>query len=391
MLNRWGILFVMFLSRIAMGFQFQSVASIKPYLQADFAISNAMAGFLFGLYLLPGILLAIPGGFLAKGLGDMRTQLLGLGLMTLGGLLAGAADTLWLIVAGRALMGSGVILLFIIFPKTVSEWFPGQQMFLAMALYLSGWPVGIGTALVTQPEIAAAWGPEWVFYATAAAAAAAVALTALLYRPAPGAAQPETGAGAVKLSRSEVVLVTLAGVLWTLSNAAMGVVLAFGPGYVQSYGYSAIEAGAIVSINVWIAVIMVPLGGLVASRLPWPNVFIVFTATVGGLALLAMTAYPSQFVLLFVLMGVFLFAPAGIYVALPVEVLRPENRATGLGVFYTLWYAGVAGFPPLAGWMLDFTGEPSTPVLFAGVLVLAIVPMLLVFRLAQRRTARASA
>lgn len=389
MLNRWGILFVMFLSRIAMGFQFQSVASIKPYLQAEFAISNAAVGFLFGLYLLPGILLAIPGGFLTKALGDMRTQLLGLGLMTLGGALAGAADSLWLIGAGRGLMGTGVILLFIVFPKTVSEWFPGKQMFFAMSLYLSGWPVGIGLALVTQPEIAATWGPAWVFLSTAIAAAAALALTAVFYRPAPGAGAPVGDAPPRRLSRGEVGLVVLTAVLWTLSNSAMAVVLAFGPGYVQSHGYNAVEAGAIVSINIWIAVVMVPLGGFVASRLAWPNAFIVVTAAVGGTALFLMTLYPSQFVLLFALMGIFLFAPAGIYVALPVEVLRQENRATGLGVFYTLWYAGMAGIPPFAGWTQDLTGVPSTAILVAAILVLAIPPMLLVFRLAERRWAPA--
>jgi len=391
MLNRWGILFVMFLSRIAMGFQFQSVASIKPWLQSEFAISNATAGFLFGLYLLPGILLAIPGGFLTKALGDMRTQLLGLGLMTLGGALAGAADTLWLIGAGRALMGMGVILLFIVFPKTVSEWFPGRQMFFAMSLYLSGWPVGIGIALVTQPEIATTWGPAWVFFSTAIAAAMALGLTALLYRPAPDAGAPVEGAAPVRLSRREVTLVVLTAIMWTLSNSAMAVVLAFGPGYVESFGYSAVEAGAIVSINVWISVIMVPLGGFVASRLAWPNAFIVVTALVGGTTLFLMTLYPSQFVLLFVLMGIFLFAPAGVYVALPVEVLRPENRATGLGVFYTLWYAGMSGVPPLAGWTQDVTGVPSTPILVAAFLVLVIPPMLVVFRLTQRRSARAGA
>jgi MFS family permease len=257
-----------------------------------------------------------------------------------------------------------------------------------MGLYLNGWPVGIGIALVAQPEIATVLGPEWVFYATAVAAGAALALTGLLYRPAPDSVA-SSAADRLRLSRTEVGLVILAAVLWTLSNSAHSVVLAFGPGYVESFGYSSLEAGAIVSINLWIAVVMVPLGGLLASRIGRPSAFIALTAAVGGTAMVLMSAYPSQFVLLFAMMGVFLFAPASVYVSLPVEVLRPQNRATGLGVFYTLWYSGMAGIPPVGGWTLDVTGAPSAPILFAGLLVLAIPPMLLVFRLAQRRTATA--
>lgn len=386
MLNRWGILAILFLGRVAMGFQFQAIASLKPYLQAEFGISNAAIGFLVGLYLLPGILLAIPGGFLGKALGDRRTLLLGLGLMTAGGALAGFSQTLWLLIVGRAVMGAGVILLFIIIPKTVADWFPGRQMFLAMGLYLNGWPVGIGIALVAQPEIAAAFGEAWVFHATALAAAAALALTMVGYRTAPVPPQP-SGAAAIRLSRAEVGLVILAAVLWTLSNSAHSVVLAFGPGYVEHFGFTAVEAGAIVSVNIWIAVIMVPLGGLLASRIGRPNAFIALTAALGGAAIVAMAFYPGQFVLWFAVMGIFLFAPAGVYVSLPVEVLRPANRATGLGVFYTLWYAGMAGIPPVGGWTLDVSGEPAAPVLFAGILVLAILPMLVVFRLVQRRAA----
>ena len=40
--------------------------------------------------------------------------------------------------------------------------------------------------------------------------------------------------------------------------------------------------------------------------------------------------------------------PAGVIMAFPAEVLRPENRAAGLGVFFTWYYAGMAAGPPIA-------------------------------------------
>lgn len=385
MTNRWTILFVLFLARVAMGWQFQSIASVRPDLIDRFGVDNATIGFLVGLFLLPGILLAIPGGFLGRALGDKRTLLAGLALMALGGAITGYAESFAMLVAGRAIAGAGVILLFIIIPKTVTDWFPGRTLFFAMGAYLNGWPVGIGLGLVFQPQLADAAGVDWVFYSTGIVAAAALLSTFLGYRAAPPAEGNGEGGLRIRLSGAEIVLVSIAALIWTMSNSAFSNIMAFAPAYVESQGYSAVEAGAIVSINIWIAVIAVPFGGLLATRLGGPNLFIILASALGGTAIVLMAVIPSQFILLFAIMGVILFLPAGVLVALPMQVLRPENRATGLGVFYTWWYSGMAGLPPVGGWTFDVTGDAASPVVFAGILVLLMMPLLLAFRLLQRR------
>ncbi len=70
--------------------------------------------------------------------------------------------------------------------------------------------------------------------------------------------------------------------------------------------------------------------------------------------------------------------------ALPIEVLRPESRAMGLGLFYTWWYAGMAALPPLGGWSYDVTGNPAAPILCAAAFVFMTLVALLCFRLCQR-------
>ena len=57
-------------------------------------------GLLIGLYMLPGIVIALPGGMLGQRFGAKRVVLVGLALMTIGGALMG--DTL---VVGLAEMG----------------------------------------------------------------------------------------------------------------------------------------------------------------------------------------------------------------------------------------------------------------------------------------------
>jgi len=62
MANRWGVLGLLFLVRTTMAFQFESVAAISPVLQRDFGVGLGEIGTLIGLYLLPGVVIALPGG-----------------------------------------------------------------------------------------------------------------------------------------------------------------------------------------------------------------------------------------------------------------------------------------------------------------------------------------
>src|SRR3982750_1675355 len=90
--ERWLILAVLFLARTAMGFQFQAVAALSSFVVADFRIDYTQLGLLIGLYLLPGILIAYPGGLLGQYFGDKRIAVLGMALMVVGGLLTATSD-----------------------------------------------------------------------------------------------------------------------------------------------------------------------------------------------------------------------------------------------------------------------------------------------------------
>ena len=70
-----------------MGFQFQSVASVTPFLIDDLGLSYLQIGTLIGLFMLPGALFALPGGLLGKRFGDKRVCAIGLALMVVGGIL----------------------------------------------------------------------------------------------------------------------------------------------------------------------------------------------------------------------------------------------------------------------------------------------------------------
>ncbi len=380
---RWLILGVLAFARIAMGFQFQAVASVAPFLIDDFGIDYASVGTLIGLYLLPGLVLALPGGFLGRRFGEKRLVLGGLALMAIGGGVSGIGDSYSWLVAGRAITGIGVVLQFVLMTKMLVDWFAGRELILAMALYLNGWPVGIGLALVTQVDLASAMGWRAVFAASGIFSAIALLSIAILYRS-PAATPGTEPIGGSGLSMREIVLVSLAGMVWTFVNAGWVIAVSFAPGYLKTQGIEFGEAAAMTSLATWLAVIGVPLGGYLATRLGHSNALIIFATLVGGLAVLALP-YTHAYVVCFGIIGLILFLPAGIMAALPIEVLRPGNRATGLGLFYTWWYLGVASLPPIAGWTYDITGSAAAPLLYAAGLIFLTLGALALFRVVQSR------
>src|SRR5947209_18863595 len=93
--NRWFMLAVLFTVRLSMAFQFQSVASVAPLLGPKFGVSLADVGLLIGLYFIPGVALALPGGAIGQRLADRATVVLALVSMLIGSLAMALSDPLF--------------------------------------------------------------------------------------------------------------------------------------------------------------------------------------------------------------------------------------------------------------------------------------------------------
>ena len=107
MANRWLILWVLFFARTMMAFQYQSVAALSPFIADSYAASLADIGLLIGLYLGPGVVVAIPGGSLAARFGDRRVVGWSLVAMLAGGLMMIEGESWLVLMAGRVVAGVG--------------------------------------------------------------------------------------------------------------------------------------------------------------------------------------------------------------------------------------------------------------------------------------------
>ena len=88
--------------------------------------------------------------------------------MTFGGLLCGLAESYWTLWLGRLISGFGAIGINVAMSKIVIDWFAGKEINTAMAVFLSGFPVGIALALISLGHLATPDGWALAFHATSA-------------------------------------------------------------------------------------------------------------------------------------------------------------------------------------------------------------------------------
>lgn len=385
-LNRWHILALLFLARTAMAFQFQSAGSLGPLLVGELGIDYASLGTLIGLYMLPGIVIALPGGMLGQRFGAKPLVSVGLLLMVLGGLLMGASSSFLPLATGRLLAGVGAVLLNVLLTKMVADWFAGREIVTAMSILVSSWPLGIGLGLVAFPIVAAtsSWGVA--MFLAAALALVGFLLVAIFYRNPPNLPPAQSGKLRLNLSGREWHLVSIASMIWTAYNVGYILLAGFAPEFFTARGHSLEEASSIVSVLGWALILLVPLSGYLAERLRLPNLFMVvgFAAVALALAILPFIATP---VTVFFLVALILGLPPGAIMALPAGVLRPESRSAGMGVFYSCYYAGMAVLPAVAGLCRDLAGTAAAPILFSSAMMLLGLIFLGVFRAMDRRAA----
>ena len=379
---RWWMLLVLFLVRIAMGYQFQTIASSSEHLMQAFGLSYAEVGALIGFFLLPGVLFAIPSGLVTRALTDKTLLMIGALVMIAGSVVMGFAEDVSGLYAGRLLTGIGGTIFNVILTKMVTDWFVGDRIVTALSIMLTAWPGGIALGLLSQGAIADAWGWPWVMHAASLFALSALVLTVFFYRD---AVVPRDAGGPLRfgLPLREFVHMSVVGFGWSVFNASLILIVSFAPDHLIANGYNATAARTVTSLLLWIALLAVPFGGRVVEYVGHITLVIIVMmgATGASMLLLANEISPE---LTISAMAIVFAIPAGAVMSLTSEAVHASNRGPGLGIFYTWYYAGMAAAPTLAGWTRDVTGDTSAPLVFAALLAFGVIATTLVFRVLQR-------
>ena len=241
--------------------------------------------------------------------------------------------------------------------------------------------IGIGIALLVLPTLAGLQSVSFALMTTALASAVALVVVAAVYRV-PADASRMSGTLRIDLTRREWALTSLSGLLWSLYNVGFAVFLTFAPAFLVTLGSTAAAAGATVSLVTAAILIFLPLGGWLAVQAGSPDR--VMGASLVALALVAVALPaglpPTAACLLF---GVVAGPPPGLIMSLPSLATEPRNRSAGMGVFYMIYYSGMLGLVPLAGFARDWTGDPASPLYVVAAAMLCACATLWAFRAIQ--------
>ncbi|MGH1591454.1 CynX/NimT family MFS transporter [Methylobacterium phyllosphaerae] len=369
------MLTVLFIARTAIAYQFESVAAGSFSLTEGTGLGFAQLGLLIGCHMLPGIVLALPGGLLAQRFGSKPIVLIGLGLMMLG-CLTMVIPSVPVLFAGRVVSGAGGVLLNVVLTRMVTDWFAGRDAVLAFSIFVASWPLGIALGLVTLPAIALVYGWSGVAIVSAMPSLLALVLVHLFYRdpPQPVVLQP---AATRRMKVQDYALALGAGAVWGLYNVSLVIFVSAAPDLFLANGYTLATAGFITSVLGWVLVIVLPAGGWIAQRVARPVAFTVASLVLVAAAAVAMALSSETIVALVILAAIF-GLPAGLLLALPGELLSADSRAGGMGMFYLSFYVSMTSLPAVAGLIRNVTHTVASPVLFGACMaMIAALGMLL--------------
>jgi predicted MFS family arabinose efflux permease len=385
---RWTVLIGLVAARVALGFHLQVLATVGPGVAADLALTNTELGTLIGIYLAPGVFLALPGGALIQWLGERRLIVLSLSVMIAGMLVAAHAGGFWALLLARLLGGTGSVLITVSAAKAVIDWFHGGEINTALAINVTGFPVGVAIALWGLGGLAEPGTWRTGFWIAAALGIAALAVFLLTFRNAPTAGAAR-GLGALP-NRTEFRLIVLIGAVWALYNGCFMIMLSFVPPFLATEGIPFHQAAFLVGLSPLCSLVAGPLGGVLTDRLRRPNLVIVVGTALWGVAMTLVVPFAHWPIAVGALMiaGAFAGAPtSGPIIAAAGGVARAQARGSALGLFYTFFYLGSVVTPPFAGWVIDTTGSLANGILMVPVLLTLAIAVFAVFHHGRARMA----
>lgn len=380
--QRWAMLALVFAARVGLGFQFQTMGSVADPLALRLHLSFAEVGTLIGLFLMPGLVLAIPAGFAGRYAPDRVLVAIGLMCLALGGALAAIADGFVVLALGRLLCGVGFVLSTLYFTKMVADWFAGRELATAMAVLVMSWPFGIAMGQVGHGWLEVAHGWRAPFVAASLYCLIGAIAVLIVYRP-PRGAWGSAPAPSARLTSREWTLTLIASLAWAAFNAGYVIYLSFAPRVLTAGGIGVLEAAWIISLASWVMIFSGAACGQIADRTGRSDLilYVCLCCGMASLALLPQVAWAVPVSLAFGMLGV---APAGIVMALTGAAMAPEKRAFGMGVFLSVFFLLTGPAPAVAGWLYDRTGNPFLPILLAITMFVLTGLAYVAFRIAQR-------
>lgn len=352
--SRWWILFLVHMSVLAFALNLQMIPPLLPSLVSEIGLTHTQAGVLMGLFTLPGIFLAIPGGRVSDIIGPRSVALWSLALLSVGGFLMLPLHP-WFLFTGRLCSGIGGAVLVVVSPQIIARSFQGRELGLAMGIFNTAVPLGTIMAFNLLGFLAGRFGIPVVVMATASFSLVSMTAFFLTY------ADPQKDSTDTRAPGSEKLKglggrIWLISLVWVLFNISILAYFTYAIDYFTSGGMIASAARFLSSLPMILSIFLTPLAGLAMHRYGLRWSLPLFGCAISSAAILLILVPDQTMVVVWSILlgiGISMVPPAVFTIA--GEVVPPSRVGTGFGVLTTVFNLGVFFGIPLIGHVRDLT------------------------------------
>ncbi|HDP80294.1 MAG TPA: MFS transporter [Spirochaetes bacterium] len=384
--SRWLIFAVLGAGYLLVYFHRLCASVTAVDMMRDLGAGGVLIGMLAAAYFYPYALMQLPAGLLADSFGPRKTITVFFLAAAAGSVLLGLAPTAFVAIAGRALVGIGVAMLFVATMKVLAEWFaPDEFASMTGILIALG---GMGSLIAMTPlallSAAVGWRVSFILVGLFT-----LVLTFMIWRfvrdrPAelglpspvvhgPAGEKPIGLREGVRRVLSEKYFWPLA--LWFFFDCAIFFTIGGlwgGPYLMHVYGMTKAGAGNILSMLAVGMIVGSPALSYASNRIFRGRKPVLVLTSLGAVAamtpLVAATGSltTAWLYLIFFLLGVFTNAIVVIGFTAAKELFPVQIAGTSTGLVNLFPFAGGAVFQPLLGHVIEKSGKAGDAFTVAG-------------------------
>lgn len=376
---RWAIFWILSGGYVLVYFHRLCPAVVAVDMMQDLKTGGALTGLLSAAYFYPYAVMQLPAGLLSDSWGPRKTITIFFGVAFAGSLVLGYAPSAPWAVAGRALVGIGVAMLFVPTMKILAEWFRVREFALMTGILMA--VGGLGSLIAAAPlaslSVWIGWRMSFVVVGAFTLILAALVWGVVRDRPAdlgwPSPAEHQQSPAAPIALGDAVRRVIGCAAFWPLAawfffNCA--IFFSFGglwggPYLIQVHRFSKEQAAHILSMLAVGMIVGSPVLSYASNRIfraRKPVLVISSLITVAISALLAFRTGELGAAALYALcFGLGMFSSAVVVIGFTSnkELFPVQMAGTATGLVNLFPFAGGAVFQPVLGLLLEAHGRTA--------------------------------
>jgi MFS family permease len=151
-LYRWIVLVFLSLAMFGNYYAYDSIAPVFDLLKHQLRFSDEDLGLLYTVYSIAAVIVLLVGGYLIDRFGTKKSIVVFGAICLVAAVVTASSPELWIMLAGRFLLGLGAEPLIVAVTTALAKWFKGKELSFAF---------GINLTIARLGSAVADWSPSW--------------------------------------------------------------------------------------------------------------------------------------------------------------------------------------------------------------------------------------